>query len=78
VDTVVGITASPGGNGYWEVTRSGGVYAYGAAPFHGSVGELPLNTPVSGMAVDSTSGGYWLVGLDGGIFAFDAAYEGAG
>ncbi len=78
VDTVVGIEAAHDGTGYWEVTRSGGVYAYGEAPFQGSAGALPLNTPVSGMAVDAANGGYWLTALDGGVFAFGAPFWGAG
>jgi hypothetical protein len=63
--------------GYWFVASDGGVFAFGAAAFHGSTGRLRLNAPVVGMAPDAGTGGYWLVGSDGGIFAFDAPFDGA-
>jgi hypothetical protein len=64
-------------NGYWEVTSGGDVYSFGDAPFHGSTGNIHLNKPIVGMAVDPATGGYWLVAQDGGIFAFDAPFEGS-
>ena len=45
--------------------------------FQGSTGGIPLNKPVVGMAVDSTTGGYWLVAADGGIFTFNAPFKGS-
>ncbi len=32
------------------VASDGGVFDYGDAPFQGSAGSLPLNSPVVGMA----------------------------
>ena len=72
-DPVVGMSATKTGKGYWEVSRSGGVYSYGDAPFFGSMGATLLNKPVVGMAATPDGMGYWLVASDGGIFSFGSA-----
>jgi hypothetical protein len=75
---VVGIAATPDGNGYWEVGADGGVYGFGDAGFYGSMGGKPLNSPVVGMAASADGRGYWLVASDGGVFAFgDARFSGS-
>ena len=64
--------------GYWEVASDGGIFAYGAAGFYGSMGGHPLNQPVVGMAATPSDHGYWEVASDGGIFAFgDAGFYGS-
>ena len=73
---IVGIAPSPDGKGYWLVARDGGIFAFGDAHYGGSMGGMPLNAPIVGMA-GNTLGGYWLVGSDGGIFAFDAVFKGS-
>jgi len=74
---VVGTTTDPTG-GLWVVGADGGVFALGGAPFFGSLGGLPLNAPVVGMAATADGGGYWLVAADGGVFAFgDAVFHGS-
>jgi hypothetical protein len=74
---VVGMAASVNG-GYWECAADGGVFAFGGAGFHGSVGGEQLNLPVVGMAATPSGNGYWLVAADGGIFSFgDAAFHGS-
>ena len=63
---------------YWEAAGDGGVFAYRAAKFYGSMGGKPLNKPIVGMAATSDGKGYWLVASDGGIFSFgDAAFYGS-
>jgi hypothetical protein len=69
---LAGIRDCPRG-GYWAYGVDGGVFAYGAAQFHGSLGGHSLNAPVVGFAATPTGDGYWLVARDGGVFAFGAA-----
>ena len=70
--------AAPNGGGYWEVAADGGIFSFGDAAFHGSMGGLPLNAPIVGMAATADGGGYWEVASDGGIFSFgDAAFHGS-
>jgi len=63
----------PSPHGYWLVASDGGIFAFGNAGFHGSMGGTALNQPVVGMAAPPAGGGYWEVASDGGIFAFGAA-----
>jgi hypothetical protein len=64
---------TPTGGGYYEVAADGGIFAFGNAPFYGSMGAQPLAAPIVGMAVTPTGGGYDEVAADGGIFAFGTA-----
>ena len=58
--------------------RDGGVFAYGTAPFEGSMGGRHLNAPIVGVATTPDGQGYWLVASDGGVFGFgDARFEGS-
>jgi len=75
---ILGMAATPSGNGYWLVASDGGIFTYGDAGFHGSAGNIALNQPVVGMAAIPSGNGYWLVASDGGIFAFgDAGFHGS-
>ncbi|MGO8871759.1 MAG: hypothetical protein ACLQPH_10235 [Acidimicrobiales bacterium] len=66
------------GNGYWEVASDGGIFSFGDAGFHGSMGGTPLNQPIVGMASTPDGNGYWEVASDGGIFSFgDAGFHGS-
>ena len=56
------------GGGYWLVAGDGGIFAFGDAPFRGSVGGTHLNAPVTGMV--RFGNGYLMVATDGGIFDF--------
>ena len=40
---IVGMAATPTGDGYWLVASDGGIFAYGDAGFFGSHGGAPLN-----------------------------------
>ncbi|MGH9098551.1 MAG: hypothetical protein ACRDWB_14140, partial [Acidimicrobiales bacterium] len=55
----------------------GGIFAFGDAPFHGSMGGQPLARPMVGMALSRLQSGYWLVAQDCGIFSFDAPFLGS-
>jgi SpoIID/LytB domain protein len=69
---------SGGVSGYWLVASDGGVFSFGSAQFHGSMGAVHLNQPVVGMAPTPDGGGYWMVAADGGVFSFgDAQFHGS-
>jgi hypothetical protein len=75
---VVGMAPTPTGNGYWLVASDGGIFSFGDAVFHGSMGNIQLNKPVDGMTATPSGNGYWLVASDGGIFSFgDAVFHGS-
>jgi hypothetical protein len=64
------------GGGYWLVANDGGIFAFGDAPFRGSMGATLLNKPVKGMV--RYGNGYLMVASDGGIFSFsDKAFAGS-
>ena len=66
------------GGGYRFVAADGGIFSFGDAKFHGSMGGTPLNQPIVGMARTRVGDGYWLVASDGGIFSFgDAKFFGS-
>ncbi|MGX6606025.1 PKD domain-containing protein [Micromonosporaceae bacterium Da 78-11] len=73
------VVATSTGAGYWQVDSKGGVFAYGDAPFLGSLpGQNVTVTNVLGLARTPTNKGYWLVARDGGVFAFgDAPFAGS-
>jgi hypothetical protein len=51
--TPVAPSADPGpsdGQGYWEVASDGGIFSFGDARFHGSMGGTPLDQPIVGIA----------------------------
>jgi hypothetical protein len=65
-------------SGYWMAAADGGVFTFGDAGFFGSMGGIPLASPVEGMVATPSGQGYWLVARDGGIFTFgDARFLGA-
>ena len=75
---VVGMAATPDGNGYWLVASDGGIFNYGDATFYGSTGAMHLNKPIVGMTATPDGKGYWLVASDGGIFSYgDAQFYGS-
>ncbi len=58
----------------WLAGTDGGVFAFGSAPFRGSLGGKVLNQPVIAVAGNPSGRGYWLAALDGGVFAFGDAH----
>ena len=47
---IVGMAATPSGQGYWLVASDGGIFAFGDAAFYGSTGAISLARPVVSMA----------------------------
>jgi hypothetical protein len=75
---VIGMAATPSGEGYWLVAADGGIFTYGDAGFFGSRGGQPLVQPIVGMAATPSGEGYWLVAADGGVFTYgDAGFFGS-
>lgn len=72
----VAIVACPTG-GYWVVTAEGGTYAFGGAPFLGSLGGVPLSASIVAAAATPSGQGLYLLGQDGAVYAWgDAKYAG--
>ncbi|HEX6379820.1 MAG TPA: hypothetical protein VF180_01110 [Acidimicrobiia bacterium] len=63
--------------GFWLLGKDGGVFSFGTAKYHGSIGHLAGAKPVVSMAADPDGTGYWFVGPDGGIFAYKAPFWGS-
>ena len=57
-------------HGYWLVGSDGGIFSFGSALFHGSMGRTALQRPVVGIVATADRGGYWLDASDGGVFSF--------
>ena len=77
--SAVGVATKPTGDGYWVVSGSGEVAAYGTAHNYGGIPkQTALSRPVVGIASTPSGLGYWLVASDGGIFTFgDAGFHGS-
>ncbi len=74
----VGMAATPDGKGYWIVDSDGGVFNFGNAQYHGSLGTIVLATRVVGIAATLSGDGYYLASADGGVYAFgDARFAGS-
>ena len=64
-DPIVGIAATPDGNGYWIADSEGGVEPFGDAVFFGSMAGRALNAPINHIVATPDGSGYWLVASDG-------------
>ena len=71
------IAAGEAAEGYSLVGADGGVFAFGAAAFDGSMGGRALDAPVVGVAGDPVTGGTREAAADGGVFAFGAPFAGS-
>uniref|UniRef100_UPI002612C259 G1 family glutamic endopeptidase n=1 Tax=Ferrimicrobium sp. TaxID=2926050 RepID=UPI002612C259 len=52
---IVGMAAVPNGGGYWLVAADGGVFDFGDANFHGSLGAQKISAPIVAIAVAGQS-----------------------
>jgi hypothetical protein len=75
VPALVGLSFpfGPSGASYQVVGSDGGVFSFGSAPFHGSLGSITLNKPIVASASTLDGQGYWLAASDGGVFGFGNA-----
>ncbi len=79
---VLHVVAGPSSTpvGYRLAGDDGGVFAFGGAPFLGSLvsRHVTPSAPIVGLASTPDGQGYWLVGSDGNVYAFgDAALHGS-
>jgi hypothetical protein len=70
---VSSIAGGPGGDGYWELSRGGGVYSFGLARYHGNVTASSIADPAVGIAATPDGGGYWIATASGQVSAFGDA-----
>ena len=79
---IVGIAATPDGQGYWLVGADGGVFNFGNAQFHGSTysdgmtglgGAHPLQSAVVAIASTQNGLGYRVVTKAGMVYDFGSA-----
>jgi hypothetical protein len=66
--------SSSAASGYYVLGSDGGIFAYGKAPFLGSVPGLGVHAQASLMAETPSQRGYWILGADGGVFSFGDAH----
>jgi len=71
---IVAIAVIPGG--YYLLGADGGVFAFGAAKFYGSVPQVVPGISTTAVAIQVNAGGYRVIMSDGGVFAFGTAYFG--
>ena len=75
---IVGMAATPTGDGYWLVAADGGVFTFGDARFFGSAGAAGVSDVV-GMARTPSGAGYWIATRSGRVFAYgEAPHRGDG
>jgi hypothetical protein len=76
--SLVDITSTPSGRGFWTVAADGGVFSHGDAKFFGSTGNMHLSEPITAITPTRSGNGYWLAAADGGVFSFgDAKFFGS-
>jgi len=74
---VVGMAATPSGNGYWLVASDGGIFNFGDAGFHGSAQTYRPAGSVANIIATTTGNGYAVLSSAGAVYTFgDAPYFG--
>ncbi|HET9731087.1 MAG TPA: hypothetical protein VFP54_00295 [Acidimicrobiales bacterium] len=58
---------------YRMVAADGGVFDFGQADFHGSAGNVRLNSPIVATASTGDQRGYYELAADGGVFTYGGA-----
>jgi hypothetical protein len=73
---IVGVSATPTGQGYWRVAANGAILTAGDAHYYGSAAGKWHDTVVA-MASTPSGHGYWIVDRRGIVYAFgDAPFRG--
>jgi hypothetical protein len=77
-ETVVSMSSTPDGGGYWLFTTLGRAIPYGNADHLGDMAGVQLARPVIDSIATPSGDGYYMVAEDGGIFTFgDARFRGS-
>jgi hypothetical protein len=63
----VAVAPDASGHGYWLLTSTGNIYAFGDAPYLGAPGAQ--SSPLTSMVATPDGGGYWTLSANGGVFA---------
>jgi hypothetical protein len=75
----VAVVPDTSGDGYWLVTSTGGVYAFGDATYYGGTTDhtdfAGKVVTVTAAAADPSGSGYWLAFSDGTVQAFGGAWS---
>jgi hypothetical protein len=72
------MAATPSGQGYWVLTATGGVYAFGSAKHHGSLSRSGIGSGGVKIRSTPTGQGYWILAANGRLYPFgDAAKLGS-
>ena len=71
---IVGMAATPSGDGYWLVASDGGIFTFGDAEFFGSAGATGVSD-VIGMARTPNGAGYWIATRSGQVFGYGEAND---
>ena len=69
--TAVAVMPDASGNGYWLVTATGHMYAFGDAVDFGAPG--PQSVPVTSAVRTTDGGGYWILFANGTVDAYGDA-----
>lgn len=68
---IVAVAGMPAGAGYVLASKTGGVYAFGNATYHGNPSKL--TEPVVGLALTATGRGYHIVTANGTVHSYGDA-----
>ncbi|HEY6474774.1 MAG TPA: hypothetical protein VIY26_17895, partial [Acidimicrobiales bacterium] len=67
----VAVVPDATGGGYWVVTTTGSVYAFGDAHNYGAPGAQ--SSPMSSAVATPDGGGYWILEANGQVFSYGDA-----
>ncbi len=72
----IAVVPDASGRGYWLVTATGHLYAFGDAPYMRAPG--PQSSPITSIARTPSGGAYWILDANGQVFPYgDAANLGS-
>ena len=67
------VATTPSGQGYWVLSTSGGVYAFGSAKHYGSLSRSGVGSAGVKIRPTPSGKGYWILAANGRIYPFGDA-----